>query len=227
MSYGQNAPQGFQSQGTQTAATFTGQTQMQAIKSGYATSIFTGDPVVMDAGYLKPVTDGTAVKLLSAMPLGIFQGCEWNSPDANVQGLAKSPYWLANTVVQPFGGADSAYAWVITDPNATWNIQVSMSDKAKAAEATVKEAQIGQYAAWKIGGDAFDPAVAGAANNPQSGNTSTGQSGIYLDASSIKADPVGLPLVILGFTRVPGNTPGMPFCNVIVGWNPKIVKPGA
>ena len=161
MSYGQNAPQGFQSYGTTTAATFTGQMVSYAIQSGLNQDIFTGDPVVLDAGYLKPVTDGTTVKLLSAMPLGIFQGCEWNSPDANVQGLAKSPYWSANTVVQPFGGIDSAYAWVITD------------------------------------------------------------------ASSIKADPVGLPLVILGFTRMPGNTPGMPFCNVIVGWNPKIVKPGA
>ena len=223
MSYGQNAPQGFQSQGTQTAATFTGQTQMQAIKSGYATSIFTGDPVVMDAGYLKPVTDGTTVKLLSAMPLGIFQGCEWNSPDANVQGLAKSPYWSANTVVQPFGGIDSAYAWVITDPNATWNIQVSTSADAAADTAIVKADQIGLYATWGIKqtGNTLVP------KNPGAGNTSTGQSGIYLDASSIKADPVGLPLVILGFTRVPGNTPGMPFCNVIVGWNPKIVKPGA
>ncbi|GAO98100.1 hypothetical protein Cva_00748 [Caedimonas varicaedens] len=223
MSYGQNAPQGFQSQGTQTAATFTGQTQMYAIKSGYATSIFTGDPVVMDAGYLKPVTDGTTVKLLSAMPLGIFQGCQWNSPDTNIQGLAKSPYWSANTVVQPFGGIDSAYAWVITDPNATWNIQVSTSAGATADTATVKADQIGLYATWGIKqtGNTLVP------KNPGVGNTATGQSGVYLDASTINANPVGLPLVILGFTLIPGNKPGMPFCNVIVGWNPKIVKPSA
>ncbi|GAO99068.1 hypothetical protein Cva_01743 [Caedimonas varicaedens] len=223
MSYGQNAPQGFQSQGTQTAATFTGQTHMYAIKTGYATSIFTGDPVILDGGYLKHLTDGTASTTLATMPIGIFQGCQWNSPDVNIQGLAKSPYWPANTVVQPFGGITSAYAWVITDSNATWNIQVSTSADDVAATATVKPEQIGQYATWKLRkqGNKLIPA------NPGTGNTATGQSGVYLDATTIKADPVGLPLVILGFTLMPGNKPGMPFCNVIVGWNPKIVKPAA
>ncbi len=225
MSYGRNSPQGFQPQNTQTSATFTGQMFMYRIPSGYNTSIFTGDPVILKAGVIEPVTDGTAVKTLAQMPLGIFQGCEWNAVDPNVLGLSKSQYWPANTVTKnPKVGA---YGWVITDLNATWNMQVSTSDKTKAKDATVKPEQIGQYAAWKIGGDAFDPAVPGALNNPASGNTATGQSGVYLDAASIKDTPVGLPLVILGFTPDPRNKPGKPFCNVIVGWNPKIVKPGA
>jgi len=223
MSYGQNAPQGFQSYGTSTAATFTGQMVQYAIASGYAENIFTGDPVVLDAGYLKPVTDGTTVKLLSAMPVGIFQGCQWNSPDTNVQGLAKSPYWAKNTVVKPWGGVAAASAWVIVDPNATWNIQVSTSADAAANTATVKADQIGLYATWGIKqtGNTLVP------KNPGVGNTSTGQSGVYLDATSINAAPVGLPLVILDFTPLPGNAPGIPFNNVIVGWNPKIVKPSA
>lgn len=223
MSYGQNAPQGFQSYGTTTAATFTGQMVSYAIQSGLNQDIFTGDPVVLDAGYLKPVTDGTTVKLLSAMPVGIFQGCQWNSPDANVQGLAKSPYWAANTVVQPFGGVTSAYAWVIIDPHATWNLQVSTSADAAADTATVKADQVGLYATWGIKqtGNTLVP------KNPGKGSTATGQSGVYLDAASIKNDPIGLPLVILGLTPMPGNALGKPFNNVLVGWNPKIVKPGA
>lgn len=84
MSYGTNAPQGFQSYGTQTAACFTGQTAQYAIASGYNTSILTGDPVILKNGVLNPVTDGSTVKLLSAMPVGIFLGCEWQSPDPNI-----------------------------------------------------------------------------------------------------------------------------------------------
>lgn len=219
MSYGRNSPQGYQLQNTQTSATFTGQMFMYRIPSGYNTSIFTGDPVILKAGVIEPVTDGTAVKTLAQMPLGIFQGCEWNSQDPNVLGLSKSQYWPANTVTKnPKVGA---YGWVITDPNATWNIQVSTSADAAAATATVKVDQIGQYATWGIKqtGNTLVP------KNPASGNTATGQSGVYLDAASIKADPIGLPLVILGFTPDPRNKPGKPFCNVIVGWNPKIVKP--
>jgi hypothetical protein len=221
MSYGTNAPQGFQSYGTQTAASFTGQTTQYAIASGYNTSIFTGDPVILKNGVLNPVTDGSTVKLLSAMPVGIFLGCEWQSPDPNIWGLAKSPYWPANTVLK--NPALPAMAWVIVDPNATWNIQVSTAADAAADTATVKADQVGLYATWGIKkeGETLQPP------NPGKGNTSTGQSGVYLDASSIKADPVGLPLVILGLTPMPGNKPGIPFNNVLVGWNPKIVKPSA
>lgn len=219
MSYGTNAPQGYQLQNTQTSSTFTGQMFMYRIPSGYGTSIFTGDPVILKAGVIEPVTDGATITKLAQMPLGIFQGCEWNSQDPNVLGLSKSQYWPANTVTKnPKVGA---YGWVITDPNATWNIQVSTSADAAAATATVKVDQIGQYATWGIKqtGNTLVP------KNPGAGNTATGQSGVYLDAASIKADPIGLPLVILGFTPDPRNKPGKPFCNVIVGWNPKIVKP--
>ena len=224
MSYGTNAPQGFQPQNTQTSATFTGQMFMYRIPSGYNNSIFTGDPVVLTNGTLVPVTDGTAATTLATMPLGIFQGCEWNAVDPNVLGLSKSAYWQANTVTK--NAAVGASGWVITDPNATWNIQVSTSADAEAATATVKPAQIGQYATWalKSGGNKFKPLQA---VNPGTGNTATGQSGVYLDASSIKDNPVGLPLVILGFVPHPQNRLGKPFCNVIVGWNQKIVKPSA
>ena len=85
MSYGTNAPQGFQSYGTQTAASFTGQTTQYAIKDKTASSIFTGDPVVVTDGYLAPLTKGLTT--LAAMPVGIFLGCEWESPDPN----GKSP----------------------------------------------------------------------------------------------------------------------------------------
>ena len=219
MSYGTNAPQGFQSYGTQTAASFTGQTTQYAIKDKTASSIFTGDPVVVTDGYLAPLTKGLTT--LAAMPVGIFLGCEWESPDPNIWGLAKSPYWPANTAWK--NEAIPGMGWVIVDPTATWNIQVSTSADATADTATVKAEQIGQYANWAIasGGNKFTPP------NPGKGNTSTGQSGVYLDASTINGTPVGLPLVILGLTPMPGNVPGKPFNNVIVGWNPKIVKPSA
>jgi hypothetical protein len=216
MSYGTNAPSGFQSYGTQTAASFTGQTALHAIQSGSAEPIFTGDPVIVTGGFLLPVTEGP--EALKGMSCGVFQGCQWKSPDPNVWGLAKSPYWPANTIVQAYEGTQSGSGWVIVDPNATWNIQVSVSKKDQLKKATVTAAQIGQYANWSVGGEDFEDDLI--PNNPEGGNTSTGQSGVYLDAITLTEDILKAPLKILGFTPIPGNGPGLLFNNVLVGWNP-------
>ena len=224
MSYGQNKPQGFQSAGSKTAASFTGQIIQYPIKSGLPASIFTGDPVYLEAGYLVPATfsmkaDGKN-SAITGLPVGIFQGCEWWSTDPNVMGPSKSPYWPANTQTKvPTVPANS---WVINDPNATWNIQVSSSgDNIKVA--TVEQAQIGSGAQWMIGSTkSFTDKTVPV--NPTAGSTATGQSGVYLDATTItdSADKgfVNCPLIILDFVPMPGNAPSLPFNNVIVGWNP-------
>ena len=223
MSYGQNKPQGFKSSGSKTAASFTGQIIQYPIASGLKTSIFTGDPVMLEAGYLVPAT--TSMKAdgknsaITGLPIGIFQGCEWWSTDPNVMGPSKSQYWPANTQTKVGAPANS---WVINDPNATWNIQVSSSgDDSKLA--TVSQKNIGSGAQWMIGGaKAFtDKSIP---VNPDTGSTATGQSGVYLDATTIKpatdAGFVNCPIIILDFVPMPGNAPDLPFNNVIVGWNP-------
>lgn len=219
MSYGQNKPQGFQSCGSKTAASFTGQIIQYPVKSGTAASIFTGDPVFLEAGYLVPITASIkdAKSTITGLPIGVFQGCEWWSTDPNVMGPSKSPYWPANTQTKTTAPANS---WVINDPNATWNIQVSSSgDDSKLA--TVSQKNIGSGAQWMIGATKNFTTVP---TNPTTGSTATGQSGVYLDATTIKpatdAGFVNCPIIILDFVPMSGNSPDLPFNNVIVGWNP-------
>ncbi|WP_331256811.1 hypothetical protein [Candidatus Bealeia paramacronuclearis] len=188
-------------------------------------SIFTGDPVFLDAGYLVPATSSMKANgqsNITGLPIGVFQGCEWWSTDPNVMGPSKSPYWPANTQTKV---ASPANAWVINDPNATWNIQVSSSAGGDYKNATVKQEQIGSGAQWAIDGKAFNQ-VNGQdiSANPTTGSIETGQSGVYLDAATIKSSTdagfVNCPIIILDFVPMPGNAPGLPFNNVIVGWNP-------
>lgn len=117
MSYGTNAPQGFQPSVTYTGATWSGQQSNYLITSGYSTSIFTGDPVA-------PLADGTiGIGVAGSAVLGVFQGCTY--PDSN--GIYQFfPYWLANAVV--FGTpAGPANAFVLDDPAIEFNIQTSTS----------------------------------------------------------------------------------------------------
>ncbi|WP_338453755.1 hypothetical protein Bealeia1_01992 (plasmid) [Candidatus Bealeia paramacronuclearis] len=99
------------------------------------------------------------------------------------------------------------------------------SSKDDSALATVKQEQIGSGAQWMIGGVVFkDVDGKKIPANPTTGSIETGQSGVYLDAATIKSSTdagfVNCPIIILDFVPMPGNAPGLPFNNVIVGWNP-------
>lgn len=76
----------------------------------YATSIFTGDPVSLSAGYVVIGVAGSPI-------IGVFAGCKY----IDAQGTAKfSPYWPASTAIQ---AGSSIQAFVYDDPNMVFSIQ--------------------------------------------------------------------------------------------------------
>lgn len=92
------------------------------IASGYATSIFTGDPVLQH-------TDGTLIIAVgtggtpSVQTFGVFQGVEYTD---STGAVVFKPYWPASTT------ATNIKAKVITDPNVVFAIQSDATGVAAA-----------------------------------------------------------------------------------------------
>lgn len=108
------APYGFRPQGNVISAAYNQKTRTFGITSGYATSIFYGDPVVpVTAGTIQ--RDGMTTALTSPGCLGIFLGCSYTDPN-NQQKIFKQ-YWPASTV------ASDAVAYVFDDPEGVFQIQ--------------------------------------------------------------------------------------------------------
>ena len=76
------------------------------INSTYATSLYTGDAVILSSGFLAIGAQDSAVIA------GVFAGCEFLDA-SGVPGARFSPYWPGGTVTT--GSAD-AIAWVYDDP---------------------------------------------------------------------------------------------------------------
>ena len=119
MAYGVNAPFGLRPLCSINGGSWTEKTNEYYISStiaanvttGYASSIYTGDPVVFNTNYLQasvPFTAGTialynptyadaAPSTFSINPiLGVFMGCEYTLPNGT---LVKSPFWPGGTVI--------------------------------------------------------------------------------------------------------------------------------
>lgn len=113
MSYGVNAPQGLQPSQYLNGSPWSGQTSSYSIASGYATSLFSGDPVYI-------ANDGTIIKAVAGNGnpiMGVFYGVKYVDTTGTSQTL---PYWLAGTVTQ---NALVAEAAVVDDPNVLYDIQ--------------------------------------------------------------------------------------------------------
>ena len=81
--------------------------------TGYTTSIFKGDTVILNtAGY---VTIGTAAADL----LGVFQGCEYTEASGKP---TVSNFWPASTLLQT---NSTPIAWVLDDVNTIYRVQNS------------------------------------------------------------------------------------------------------
>lgn len=130
MSYGVNAPQGFQPLKSGSAAVWNEQTTAYRIADAYATSLFKGDPVVTASGYVVIGTAGSAV-------LGVFWGCKYIN---SIGTYIFSPYWPASTATFATAGAE---CYVIDDPKTLFNIQLSL--------AGLTQAQIGNNANFVAG----------------------------------------------------------------------------
>lgn len=84
------------------------------IASAYASNIFTGDLVTMNAGNLEVVT---TVGVGNDIPIGVFAGCSYT-----VDGEPKfSKYWPAST------SASEIVALVYDDPDTTFIVQADAS----------------------------------------------------------------------------------------------------
>lgn len=269
MAYGVNAPFGLRPISSINGGSWTEKTNEYYISASadgattYASNIFTGDPVVFnpavaDAGtisvYLPNFTDA-APSTFSTLPiLGVFQGCEYTDATGK---LVQSPYWPASTRVQ---AGTKIKAFVLDDPNTVFDIQISTSKDANANAFVSRpylpvtndtEANVGSFGsnfALNIGGGTnfdtiqIDGKAANYANNPTSGNTRTGQSAFYLDASTSTAlnndhdyvkTTATLPLKAIGYTLDPENTADSrltlettPFLNVRVMINNHYYKAG-
>ncbi len=78
------------------------------IATGYATTIFSGDPV-------KLLSDGTLAQAAAGdRILGIFQGCSYTASDGS---FVPNPIWPASTT------ATNIKAQVIDDPKVTYRVQ--------------------------------------------------------------------------------------------------------
>lgn len=214
MAYGNgtNSPTGLQSRFTNVSSTLSGQQFNASIASGYATGLFSGDPVALSGGSLVICPAGTPA-------LGVFGGCTFTDTLGN---YFTQPFWPAG---QTTLGSVAATATIITDPNILFDIQASTSQNVSIAGATITAAQIGLNANFALaGGPAGANLTTGGityAANPTTGNTRTGLSGYYLDVSTISSDP-SLSLQIVGFTPAIGNV-GSAICNnVIVTLNNKL-----
>lgn len=221
MAYGTNAPFGLQPRMMNTGAAWNGQTNTYLINSGYATSIFNGDPVA-------PLANGSiSIGVAGTGIAGVFVGCQYQDTNGNYQF---SPYWAANTVTyNPTGGVGAnipATAFVVDDPNVLFDIQVTTTN-AGTHVASVSQPDLNANANFVIG----------------TGSPVSGLSGASLDAATIAVGggSVALSLKIIrvtpAFTNQAGligatpytggqNIFGLLFNNVLVQINNDIYKGG-
>ena len=117
--------------------------------------------------------------------LGVFVGCEY----INAQGqLIFSQYYPS--------GTDNATAYVITDPNVTFQVQ---------ADGPIAQTALGHNAP-----------LTGAQNATTSVNTTTGKSNVQLDATTATGTKA---FKVVGFVTKPGSAIGDAFTDVLVKIN--------
>jgi len=111
MSYGTNAPNGFQPVKKLDGSAWTGATNPYQIANTYATALFRGDPVTT-------LADGTlGVGVAGATCVGVFWGVKYTDSTGVVKFMN---YWPGNPGVLT---GSEVEALVIDDPNTVFSIQ--------------------------------------------------------------------------------------------------------
>jgi hypothetical protein len=111
MSYGTNAPNGFQPVKKLDGSAWTGATNPYQIANAYATALFRGDPVTI-------LTDGTlGVGVAGSTCVGVFWGVKYTDSTGVVKFMN---YWPGNPGVLTGSVVE---ALVIDDPNTVFSIQ--------------------------------------------------------------------------------------------------------
>lgn len=185
MSYGFNNPQGLVPIRSDTNAVLTSSLRTMAIKNGYGTNIFTGDPVIWSgtyaghplpaAGYMISLWDYINVQQTTvanengggAPILGVFQGVSYSAPnDFTSPNTPMRDYWPAGT--NTADGRDPIGYFIPANYEYGFSIQANVNAQPAAS-------MVGSYT--RI---AFD--VTGTTVN---GNTQTGQSKCTVDLSAL------------------------------------------
>lgn len=159
------------------------------IAQAYATPIFFGDPVtLLTTGYIRLAVPGDQIH-------GIFIGYEGLSTSRGYK-------WRSNW----YGGSDlaaDATAWVITHPQAVFQIQTGNS---AAAAVAATQALVGSNIGFATG----------------AGNTGSGVSGAYADLSTA-AVTATLSFRVVGLVKDPPGVNGAdvttPFNDILVAFN--------
>lgn len=172
------SPNGFQAVRRLDGAAWTGSQNTALIAAANTHQFFFGDPVVrLSTGYIDRVA-------YSSIPtqgtLGIFVGCKV------VPGTSGSPWGWYQGVAQ----ATDTVAYIIDDPMCIFRCWVGTgTSSAAGGPATI--ANISENFAWQVG----------------TGNTSSGQSGAYLDYGT-KGTTNTYPLTIVGLVTSPPGVNG-------------------
>ena len=205
MTYGVNAPNGLRPRWTLQGGTFSSTLSSYLIASGYSNApavlvpgitygIFSGDPVRL-------LADGTIGVGLPGMPMcGTFFGVKYTDAARN---FVYSPYWPAG---QTLLNSTSVEALIVDAPDTLYDAQSSNSNPTGVDAATlqlgVKQADLNKNANFALGGTAFTDAIV--PQNPASGRAVGGQSGFYLDVSTL-GEPAGGNLKIIRLTPMQNN----------------------
>lgn len=163
MAYGTNAPQGLVPRTMLNGATWNeSMTVTRYIQTGYGTSLFRGDPVIITNGFITKATAGDGNPIL-----GVFWGCEYQ--DTSYETQFKQVWTAGTNVVSPSLPIASATAKIIEDPLVIYDIQttltgITMPDA--GANASLSFAMAGSAASgWS--GATLDMTTQGAAANKQ------------------------------------------------------------
>lgn len=214
MSYGQNMPWGLQATKHLNGMPWNGQIAPYYIQSGYASSIFRGDPVIMTAsGAIQSLWDWAAagagggggnVGYGTHAILGVFAGCSYVQPTSVNPIDPASPgrsYWPGGT--QTLNGVP-AIAFVIDDPDVIYNMQSNGTPGMGAA-------QIGSNYSVAF----TQPPPVPPLPTPQAGgNTQTGVSTVVLDQGSVSI-LAQLNVRAIRWVETPGNVPVPPVASIL------------
>lgn len=170
--------------------------RMMRIATAYASHIFYGDPVDLDAaGFITRQVEATdVVTSVGNMPIGVFLGCEY---EVSSQGLLHRQMWTAGTITAP---NKSIWGYVCDDPSMLFEMQSS---------GIINQSAIGLNAAFILG-----TATGG---TPTGGNLATGNSRVSITAAP--AVTATMPIRIVDAVERPGSTLGDAFTDVVVRFN--------
>jgi hypothetical protein len=178
MSYGTNAPNGFQPVKKLDGSAWTGATNPYQIASTYATALFRGDPVTTLAG-------GTlGVGVASATCVGVFWGVKYTDSTGVVKFMN---YWPGNPGVLT---GSTVEALVIDDPNTVFSVQET--DASGGAGTPLALADRGLNIDFRY----------------TAGSTATGTSAVSINNATPAAVTSTLNCKILQLDPTPGNAVG-------------------